>query len=80
MATANSELVVSIQEVQLHKVHHVRPLTKSSYTLSVALDVSALVQVEGGQENLLEWAPFSIELVNTGNDSELVASVSSSYM
>ncbi|KAL3135435.1 hypothetical protein ABBQ32_007617 [Trebouxia sp. C0010 RCD-2024] len=50
MASTSNELVVSIPEVQLHKV-------------------------EGGQESLLEWAPFTIELINTGNDSELVAQV-----
>lgn len=34
------------------------------------------MQVEGGQESLLEWATFSIELVHIGNESEVVANVS----
>lgn len=50
MAQHNAETVVSIQEVQLHKV-------------------------EGGQESLLEWAPFHIQLINHGNESDLTAHV-----
>ena len=38
------------------------------------------LQVEGGQESLLEWAPFSIELVNSGNESQLVANVCASCL
>ena len=59
MAQHNVENVVSIQEVQLHKVG------KTQLHL----------QVEGGQESLLEWAPFNVQLISHGNESELTAHV-----
>ena len=79
MASPTTELVVSIPEVQLHKVPTDCAVV-STWQHQSSLSASMFVQVEGGQESLLEWASFSIELFDTGNDSQLVACVRASYL
>ncbi|KAL0047690.1 hypothetical protein WJX82_009562 [Trebouxia sp. C0006] len=41
----------------------------------VAIQEVQLHKVEGGQEALLEWAPFNVQLISHGNESQLTAHV-----
>ncbi len=73
MAQHNVENVVAIQEVQLHKVGKaaIHLLLRGNRQDRLYFHL----QVEGGQEALLEWAPFNVQLISHGNESELTAHV-----